>query len=98
MSQGASSIIASLGEVYAAAGKRDETQKILEQLHELSNHQYVTSYPVARIYMALGKKEDAFRWLETGHAEHAAMMTFLKVDPSSQNCRLSLASRICWGA
>jgi hypothetical protein len=31
--------------------------------------------------MALGKKEEAFRCLENGYAEHAAMMFFLKTDP-----------------
>ena len=81
LSQGASTIVASLGEVYAVAGKRDKAQAILEQLERLSKHQYVTAYPVARIYMSLGNKEEAFRRLENGYLERAAMMVDLKVDP-----------------
>ena len=73
--------VGSLGEVYAAAGKRDEAQKILEKLDQLSRHEYVPSYPVARIYMALGEPEEALRWLETAYTEHSAMMMLVKVDP-----------------
>jgi tetratricopeptide (TPR) repeat protein len=81
LSENASAIVACLGEVYAAMGKRDEAHMILEQLHRVSKHQYVTSYPVARIYMALGETEEALRWLEAAYSEHSAMMVFLKTDP-----------------
>jgi tetratricopeptide (TPR) repeat protein len=64
-SQGAPAFIACLGEAYAAAGYRDEAHKILEQLQDVSKHGYVTPYLVARIYTALGNKDEAFRWLET---------------------------------
>jgi hypothetical protein len=62
-------------------GNRDEAHRILEQLHRVSQYQYVTSYPVARIYMALGDAEEALRWLEAAYSEHSAMMVFLKTDP-----------------
>jgi hypothetical protein len=77
----ASTIVPSLGEVYAAAGRSDEAEKILDQLETLSRQRYVSAYPVARIHIALCKKEEAFRWLEAACDEHAAMMICLKVDP-----------------
>jgi len=51
------------------------------QLVKKAINQYVTSYPVARIYMVLGETEEAFRWLEAAYSEHSAMMVFLKTDP-----------------
>ncbi len=81
LSHGASAVVASLGEVYAAAGGRDEAQRILKKVHQLSRHQYVSSYPVARTYMALGEKEEAFHWLKKAYAEHSAMMMLVRVDP-----------------
>jgi hypothetical protein len=36
---------------------------------------------IARIYAALGQKDEAFRWLETGWQERVAWMPFLKMDP-----------------
>jgi tetratricopeptide (TPR) repeat protein len=79
--QGASAVVGSLGEVYAVAGKADEARRIVEELHQLSQHQYVSSYPVARVYVALGEKQEAIRWLETAYAEHCAFMMLVKVDP-----------------
>jgi hypothetical protein len=70
-----------------AAGYQDEAQKILEQLTKLSKQRYVMSYPVARIYTALGKKDEALRWLETAYGEHAALMVFLKTDPRLDDLR-----------
>ena len=76
-----------LGEAYAAAGRRDEAHKILEQLHELSKQRYVTPYGVARIYATLGKKEEALHWLEAAYHERAEWMVLLKVDPCLDDLR-----------
>ncbi len=76
-----------LGEAYAAAGRRGEAHKILEQLHELSKQRYVTPYGVARIYAALGQKEDALHWLETAYRQRAEWMVLLKVDPCLDDLR-----------
>ena len=76
-----------LGEAYAAAGRRDEAHKVLEQLHELSKHRYVTPYGVARIYAALGENEESLRWLETAYRQRAEWMVLLKVDPGLDDLR-----------
>lgn len=70
-----------LGEVYAGANNGDAAQRILEQLQEISKQQYVTPYMLARMYAALGKKDDALYWLKTGYQTRAAWMVFLKADP-----------------
>jgi TolB-like protein/Flp pilus assembly protein TadD len=79
--------VAWLGQVYATAGYRDEAQKILKQLQELSKRQYVTSYEVGRIYAALGQKDEAFRRLEAAYEQRSNWMVLLKVDPLFDDLR-----------
>ena len=87
ISQGAPTFLFGLGEAYARAGHRDEVQKILEQLRELSKRRYVMPYGLARIYAALDEKEQAFHWLETAYQERASWMIFLKTDPHLDGLR-----------
>ncbi|HXN53005.1 MAG TPA: tetratricopeptide repeat protein [Candidatus Acidoferrum sp.] len=89
LSAGTASYAASLAEAYAAAGYRDEAQKILDelQLQEFSRTQYLSPYVVARIYTALDQREEAFRCLERAYEERAAWMAWLNVEPRFDNLR-----------
>ncbi|HSE42996.1 MAG TPA: tetratricopeptide repeat protein [Acidobacteriota bacterium] len=53
------SISGCLGYVYAAAGKKAEAQKILEELKQLLNHRYVDPYNIAIIYAGLNENDQA---------------------------------------
>jgi TolB-like protein/Tfp pilus assembly protein PilF len=79
--------IGMLGEAYAAAGRRDEALKVLEQLDQLSKQRYVTPYVVSRIYATLGQKDEAFHWLETAYRQQAEWMVLLKVNPCFDDLR-----------
>ena len=79
-SPGAVMYLAALGESYAAAGNPQEAQKMLDHLHDLSKQQYVTPYFLARIYAALGRKEEALDSLEAGYLERTSSLVFMKVD------------------
>jgi len=72
--------IAGLGRAYAMAGKRNEAQKELAELQELSKQRYVSPGLFALIYAALGDKDQAFAWLEKAVAEHDLFTARLKVD------------------
>jgi adenylate cyclase len=87
LSEGGTLFVAILGEAYAIAGRRDEAQKILDQLQDSSKQRYVSPYLVGRIYADLGEKEEAFHWLETAYQERAAQMVCLKTDPRFDNLR-----------
>lgn len=87
LSQGAPMFLAWLVEAYAAGGYSDDAQKILEQLEQISKERYVSPYHMGRICAALGKKEEALRWLETGYRERAAWMVVLKVEPQFDGLR-----------
>jgi TolB-like protein/lipoprotein NlpI len=79
-SPGAAMYLATLGESYAAAGNPQEAQRMLDHLHDLSKQQYVTPYFLARIYLALGRKEEALHSLEAGYLERTSSLVFMKVD------------------
>ena len=75
-----------LGEAHAAAGHREEAQKILDQLLD-EKTRYVSPHFVARIYLTLGNKEKALTWLETAFRERASLMVLLNTDPRFDELR-----------
>jgi TolB-like protein/Tfp pilus assembly protein PilF len=73
-------IVSNLGWLYAVSGKRADALKIATELKKLSSRTYVDFYEVAEIYAGLGDKDEAFRLLEKGYAEHSATMPWLAID------------------
>jgi len=76
-----------LGDVYAVTGHREEAQKILERMLELAKQRYVTPYAVGVSCAALGKKDEAVRWLETAYRGHDPLLVCLKTDPRLDGLR-----------
>ena len=60
-----------LGHAYASSGNKAEALKILDQLKELSKQHYVSAYSFAVLYVGLGDKEEALRWLEQAYQDRA---------------------------
>jgi TolB-like protein/Flp pilus assembly protein TadD len=87
LSLGAAVFVGSLGAAYGTAGRRDDAQKILDQLREFSQQRYVTPYVMGMICAALNKNDEALRYLEDAYRDRAAWMIFLKVDPRLDNLR-----------
>ena len=75
-------VIAVLGYAYAAAGDRQQAEKVIAELTELSKRRYVPSFSVAGIYAELGRKDEAFAWLEKAYRERSPTLVDLKVDPT----------------
>jgi len=71
--------LALLGYGYAAAGRRLEAQKVLDQLNELSKQKYVPPYHRAVICAGLVQNENAFEWLEKAYEDH--FIVLIKVHP-----------------
>ena len=74
--------LASLGNVYAWAGKRDAAQSLLEELKDRSKQQYISPYVIAYVEVGMGRKDQAFALLENAFKVHDQWMVWLKVDPS----------------
>ncbi len=72
---------ASLGNAYGVSGRRDEAQKTVNELQELSKRRYVSPYFFALIYTGLGDKDQAFAYLDKAYEEHNDYLIYLKVEP-----------------
>jgi TolB-like protein/DNA-binding winged helix-turn-helix (wHTH) protein/Tfp pilus assembly protein PilF len=71
-----------LGYGYAVTGRRDDAQKVLDKLNELSKHEYVSPVWRAKIYAGLGEKDSAFEWLEKAYEDRSIVSVgFIKRNP-----------------
>ncbi|PYJ23370.1 MAG: hypothetical protein DME92_01265, partial [Verrucomicrobia bacterium] len=74
-------VLGLLGHAYASSGNKREALKILEQLKEISRRRYVSMYSFAIVYLALGDKQEALRWLEQCYQDRAgADIGWIRVD------------------
>ena len=65
-----------LGYLYGAAGRTEEAERVLDQLR--SKQGYVPAASIAVIYSGLGRKDEAFDWLERSHRAQEPLLN-LKV-------------------
>ncbi|MCI0402423.1 MAG: protein kinase [Acidobacteria bacterium] len=72
---------AGLGQAYALSGNKLGAKNVLAQFEQMSKKRYVPAYYVAEVYVALGEKEAAFRWLEKAYEERSDWLVFIKVEP-----------------
>jgi TolB-like protein/Tfp pilus assembly protein PilF/class 3 adenylate cyclase len=71
-----------LANIKALSGEKEAAVQMLAELEELSRHRYVRSYWRALLYLSLGKRDEAIRWLEKGVADHEGLeIAWIKVDP-----------------
>ena len=68
------------GWVYAVSGRKTDALKIAQEFMDLSSHSYVDFYLSAGVYAGLGDKDEAFRLLEKGYAQHSAAIPYLGID------------------
>ncbi len=66
---------------YARMGQQAQAQKILDQLLQERQTRYVSAQTIAAVYVAFGKKEEAFRWLERAAAEHSGTLQWIAFLP-----------------
>lgn len=90
LSGGSAENIASLGHAYAMAQDGAEAQKLLGELMERSNREYVPSYEIAMVYTGLGEKYQAFDWLEKAYHERYHWLNLMGVDPRLDPLRSDL--------
>jgi hypothetical protein len=63
-------------------GRRDDAQKVLDKLNELSKHKYVSPVWRAKIYAGLEDKDRAFEWLEKAYEDRSIVSVgFIKTNP-----------------
>ena len=71
-----------LGRLYAAQGRKDEAQQILQRLRERRGQRYTPAYCLALVYLGLGDRNEALKWLEEGYRERDGFnIGPIRIDP-----------------
>ena len=58
-----------LGAIYGLAGRIDKGQQLLDRVIALSKTRYISPAQIATTYLALGQREQAFKWLDKAYVE-----------------------------
>jgi TolB-like protein/tetratricopeptide (TPR) repeat protein len=76
------SVLGVLARAHGLSGNKMEAEKILDHLKKLSKERYVSAYSFALVYLGLGDKEEALRWLEESYQDRAGSdVGFIRMDP-----------------
>ena len=70
-----------LGNAYARAGQTAAARKTIAQLEESVRKDGVGRYEIALVYIGLGKKQEAFKWLDESYKARDVGLVYLKIDP-----------------
>src|SRR5262249_40872405 len=66
----------------AKLGDKEAAVQMLAELEELARHRNVRAWWRTLLYLSLGNRDDAIRWLEHGVADHEGLdIAYIKVDP-----------------
>ena len=70
-----------LGNAYARSGQLGPARKTIAQLEEYVRKDGVGRYEIALVYTGMGKKQEAFKWLEEAYKAHDVGLIYLRIDP-----------------
>ena len=76
-----------LGYTYAVAGKRDDAQRILNNIKSAATRQYVSPYRIAQVYTGLGDKDRAFEWWKKARDERTQFLIYFAGWPANDSLR-----------
>lgn len=76
-----------LGYIYAQTGKRNEAAAILEELKQRYARQQANGYDIARVYVGLGDRDQAFEWLEKDFLSRSSLLPFWLTSPPLNSLR-----------
>jgi tetratricopeptide (TPR) repeat protein len=72
---------------FAAAGRKQEADEALRQLHDLSAHSFVSALAFVHAYAGIGGKSEALDWLEKAADERETGLMNLSLDPLLSDLR-----------
>ncbi len=72
---------ANLGHALALAGETEKAEAILRELLHPSTDRYIPPYSIAELFTGLGRREEAFRWLDAAVQAGSRGVAFLRVEP-----------------
>jgi TolB-like protein/Tfp pilus assembly protein PilF len=87
-SQGRSAtVLAGIGCAHAKAGRHTPAIEIAKQLEDRGRHEYVSSYDLALLHLALGNRDAATGYLARAFDEHSSHLPFVNVDARFDDLR-----------
>ena len=78
---------ASLAYAYAIAGERAKAQSLLAELEAAPQERQPSPYLIAAIHAGLGRRDEAFNWLEEAYHRHSVFLIYLNVIPVLDDLR-----------
>jgi TolB-like protein/DNA-binding winged helix-turn-helix (wHTH) protein/Tfp pilus assembly protein PilF len=73
-------VLASCGDVYGLAGRRQDALALLDRLKKISGQGYVDPYNLAWLYDGLGDNNHTIEWLERAYRERSASLYGLRIE------------------
>jgi len=73
--------VANLGIAYGRQGKIKEAEAIASGLLKASKDNYIPEFNMACLYGAIGRKDEAFQWLEKCYRERCNGLSAMRVYP-----------------
>jgi TolB-like protein/Tfp pilus assembly protein PilF len=80
-------VLALIGHVYAVSGQPGEAAKVIAKLKGLSTRRYVPSLYLALVYTGMGKKDEAFPFMEAAFNERTEYLVYLGAEPLADPLR-----------
>lgn len=80
------STMAALGRSYALSGDMASARRIAGELRR-EHAEYLPSYEMAKLYLALGDRAEALSWLRRAYDQRSHSIVFLAVDPQLEPLR-----------
>jgi TolB-like protein/Flp pilus assembly protein TadD len=78
---------ASMAELYVKSGRRAEAEKMLATWSSRPSQEFGHAESMAMIYAGLGKKDEAFQWLNQAYREHWDRLPWIKIEPEYDSLR-----------
>jgi len=74
-------VLATAAGIYGLEGRKNEAEKLIDEVREMARHQYVSGFFFAEAYTGLGQKDQAVTWLERAYEDHDQWMVFVASYP-----------------
>ena len=79
--------LSALGYGLAQAGRQQEAQTVLQEVESLQKKKLLPSMEMVVVYIGMGKKDEAFAWLEKAYAERSSSLIYLAAEPGFDSLR-----------
>jgi TolB-like protein/DNA-binding winged helix-turn-helix (wHTH) protein/Flp pilus assembly protein TadD len=73
--------------IYSRSGDQARASTEAEKLFQVYKNRIMDPSPILFAYIAIGNKDEAFKWLERAYVQHSNLLTSMKVNPFYDSLR-----------